>query len=206
VKCIHSNCELDFGWYFDLGHRRQRSVIISRPRVESPVLFCYTARNRSDSAMKIIFYQANFCAECGNAMKPRLSFVPRYFCDECSAQMSVRNLFKPAAALLLCLTIVIFAINRTRQQEPNAPPTVRRSISDDSASPVQARDTLTKRNPIPNPPPVEHAICGARTKKGTPCRHLVSPGERCAQHRGMASMLEPASSEHASAKDPKPGR
>jgi hypothetical protein len=33
-------------------------------------------------------------------------------------------------------------------------------------------------------------ICGARTKKGTPCRRRVhAAGERCFQHKGMAAML-----------------
>jgi hypothetical protein len=33
-------------------------------------------------------------------------------------------------------------------------------------------------------------ICGARTKKGTPChRRVHTAGERCFQHKGMPSML-----------------
>jgi hypothetical protein len=33
-------------------------------------------------------------------------------------------------------------------------------------------------------------ICGARTKKGTPCRRRVhAAGERCYQHKGMAAMV-----------------
>jgi hypothetical protein len=35
-------------------------------------------------------------------------------------------------------------------------------------------------------------ICGARTKKGTPCRRRVHvAGERCFQHKGMAAMVPP---------------
>jgi hypothetical protein len=34
------------------------------------------------------------------------------------------------------------------------------------------------------------AICGARTKRGTPCRHRVLEGQRCAQHQGLPSMLD----------------
>jgi hypothetical protein len=61
---------------------------------------------------------------------------------------------------------------------------------------VSALDTVTNRNPEPKPDVEAHNVgsprvmCGARTKKGRPCRHLVPPGERCAQHRGMASLLE----------------
>jgi hypothetical protein len=33
-------------------------------------------------------------------------------------------------------------------------------------------------------------ICGARTKKGTPCHRRVHvPGERCFQHKGLPSLL-----------------
>ncbi|MFN2578939.1 MAG: hypothetical protein ABR607_14760 [Pyrinomonadaceae bacterium] len=33
-------------------------------------------------------------------------------------------------------------------------------------------------------------ICGARTKKGTPCRRRVhAAGDRCFQHKGMPAML-----------------
>src|ERR671936_317878 len=63
-----------------------RGAMIRRPGVMSPDM-CYTGRERANwgkHAMKIVFYQANFCAECGNPMKPRFSLGPRYFCDECA--------------------------------------------------------------------------------------------------------------------------
>ena len=145
--------------------------------------------------MKIIFYQANFCAECGNAMKPRFSLGPRYFCAECEAQMGRRNYFKTVAGLLLCATLAVFALNRTQPPNPNG-----RSNDD---SPVSARDTVTTRKPEPGPETVERVPCGARTKKGTPCKRLVSPGQRCAQHRGMPSVLETTPGKAASAKDEK---
>jgi hypothetical protein len=153
--------------------------------------------------MKIIFYQANFCAECGNAMKPRFSLGPRYFCEECDAQMGRRNYFKSVAGLLLCATLAVFALNRTFTpgpggQAPNAQPN-----AGASTPAVSARDTLTARNLEPKPEAVERAMCGARTKKGTPCRHLVPPGQRCAQHRGMASLLEKPPGKASSASDKK---
>src|SRR5262245_63993469 len=96
--------------------------------------------------MKIIFYQANFCAECGNAMKPRFSLGPRYFCSECEAQMGRRNYFKSVAGLLLCGTLAVFALNRTLAPGPNARPD-----AGASTPAVSARDTVTARNPEPNP-------------------------------------------------------
>ena len=35
-------------------------------------------------------------------------------------------------------------------------------------------------------------ICGARTKKGTPCQRRVRGPGRCWQHRGKAPMLPPS--------------
>jgi hypothetical protein len=140
--------------------------------------------------MKIIFYQANFCAECGNAMKPRFSLGPRYFCDECRAQMGRRNYFKSVAGLLFCATLAVFALNRTLPPSQNSQSLNIQSNAGASISTVSALDTVTNRNAEPTPETVERVMCGARTKKGRPCRRLVPPGERCAQHRGMASLLE----------------
>ena len=148
--------------------------------------------NRSGPAMKIIFYQANFCAECGNAMKPRFSLGPRYFCDECATQLGRWNYLKPVAGLLLCGAMAVFALNSAQPPNPNA------RLSSD-ASTVSARDTLTTRNAEPEPEAVERVLCGARTRKGTPCKRLVLPGRRCAQHRGMASLLETKSAPSNSA-------
>jgi hypothetical protein len=148
--------------------------------------------------MKIIFYQANFCAECGNPMKPRFSLGPRYFCDECEAQMGRRNYYKSVAGLLLCATLAAFALNRALSPSPNVPSNAGASIPM-----VSARDTVTTPKPELKPEPVERVLCGARTKKGAPCRRLVLPGQRCAQHRGMASLLEKTPGKPAPEKDKK---
>ncbi|HEY7179870.1 MAG TPA: hypothetical protein VIC84_00560 [Blastocatellia bacterium] len=140
--------------------------------------------------MKVVFYQANFCAECGNPMKPRFSLGPRYFCDECAAQMGRRSYFKPVAGLLLCATLAVFALNGTLHPSPNGQsPNIQSNVGSSTPA-VSARDTLTARSPEPSSETVERVMCGARTKKGTPCRHLVPRGQRCPQHRGMPSMLE----------------
>jgi hypothetical protein len=155
--------------------------------------------------MKIVFYQANFCAECGNALKPRFSLGPSYFCGECAPQVGRRNYFKSVAGLLLCATLAAFALNRTPRPCPNGQSPNNRSNAGASTSAVSARDTVTTRNPEPKPEAVERVMCGARTKKGTPCRRLVPPGQRCAQHRGMASLLEPTPGKDASAKQGRRG-
>jgi hypothetical protein len=140
--------------------------------------------------MKIIFYQANFCAECGNAMKPRFSLGPRYFCDECEAQMGRRNYLKSVAGLLLCATLAVFALNRTLKPGPNGQSLSNQSNAGASTPSVSASDTVTTRKLELKPEAEERVLCGARTKKGTPCKRLVLTGRRCAQHRGLASLLE----------------
>ncbi|MCG3164215.1 MAG: hypothetical protein JMDDDDMK_05701 [Acidobacteria bacterium] len=195
-------CLIVLGFDFDCGPPRKddKPELVGSPeslaRFRERVIL--RADSRSGQAMRIIFYQANFCAECGNAMKPRFSWRPRYFCDECEAQMGRRSYFKPAAGLLLCATLAVFALNRTRPpDQPN---------SDNQTSFVSARDTVTTRKSEPETATVERVLCGARTKKGTPCKRLVLPGQRCSQHRGMSSLLEKASGRAAPADDAKIAR
>jgi len=129
-----------------------------------------------------IFYQANFCAECGNALESRRGWRPCYFCDYCAAQMRRRRAMTPL--LLLTGLLVVSFLLVEREHSPAQPGQI-------SASPaVSAKDASPKQNPSPQAPIQERVFCGARTKKGTPCRHLVHPGQRCAQHHGMPSMIE----------------
>ncbi|MDT7604401.1 MAG: hypothetical protein QOF61_2398 [Acidobacteriota bacterium] len=44
---------------------------------------------------------------------------------------------------------------------------------------------------LPTDPDEVVSICGARTKKGTPCQRRVRGTGRCWQHRGMPAMLPP---------------
>jgi hypothetical protein len=136
--------------------------------------------------MKIYFYQANFCAECGNTMKPRFSWGPRYFCDECTKQMGRGSHVQAILALLFGATLVVTALNRTEPPRPAAP-------AAPVAASVSAHDATAVQQPAFKTEAPARTLCGARTKKGTPCKHLAPPGRRCAQHRGMSSMLDPPS-------------
>src|SRR2546422_9305166 len=118
---------------------------------ESSFVLLYCAQ----TSMKIIFYQANFCAECGNAMKLRFSLGPRYFCNECEAQMGRRNYFKSVAGLLLCGTLAVFALNKTLTSGPNGQSPNGQLNAGASTPAVSARDTMTTRNPEPKTEAVE---------------------------------------------------
>lgn len=136
--------------------------------------------------MKLYFYQANFCAECGNEMKPRAGWGPRYFCDECSLQMGRTHPVKWLLAVVLGSTLLVSALHRSDRVPP-----VARNASVSAIDATARREAADAVAAAPAAAP-ERTTCGARTKKGTPCKHITPPGERCAQHRGMASMLEPA--------------
>jgi hypothetical protein len=124
-----------------------------------------------------------------------------YFCDECEAQMGRRTFFKSVAGLLLCATLAAFALNRALSPSPNIP-----SNGVASTPIVSARDTVTTPKPELKPELAERALCGARTRKGTPCKRLTPPGQRCAQHRGMKSLLEKTPGTPAPAMDKKTGQ
>jgi hypothetical protein len=62
----------------------------------------------------------------------------------------------------------------------------------DSARAANQLDSIKPNAETLNPPPADDNtyICGARTKKGTPChRRVHAAGERCFQHKGMPSLL-----------------
>jgi len=134
--------------------------------------------------MRQIFYQANFCAECGNALKAQPGWRPRYFCATCAQQQRQRSLSYQLGLPLVLLGGMIgwtfFGTPSTPTPANPAPPTV-------TALDATAQTQLPLPAPTPEP---ATAFCGARTKRGTPCRRLVQPGQRCAQHRGQASLIE----------------
>ncbi len=143
---------------------------------------------RGASAMRRFFYQANFCAECGNALRQSRAWWPRYFCGVCARQMqrrsSVWRWFAPFGLLLAILSL-IFATRDGGKSAWSGPVSL-------PIAPVSAFDAAAQ----PNTPPVvaeqqdaQRVLCGARTRRGTPCRRLVQPGQRCPQHLGQPSML-----------------
>jgi hypothetical protein len=133
--------------------------------------------------MPSIFYQANFCAECGNMLEPRQNRLPRYFCDDCAARRKRHGYVTPFT-LLAGLLVIAYVFN---ERHPSVPLDRAQMIAAPAA--VSARDATPKQSLLPPPEDQEPVLCGARTKKGRPCRRMVLPGRRCAQHRGMPSIL-----------------
>ena len=131
--------------------------------------------------MRSPFYQGNFCSECGNRLTARFSLRPRHFCDECATRLRQRNYLSPLAILLLIGSVAVFAFSYKTVPPPTQPPY--------SNAPVSAEDTIVNRSLKPVIVVESKVLCGARTRRGKPCRRLVNSGQRCAQHKGMPSML-----------------
>ena len=147
-------------------------------------------------------YQPNFCAECGTKLL-RLRWhlwTSRRFCNDCARRLWKARLTQ---ALLASLGLVSAGYVAGRARRPTPPPLIieRRSDSplNDKEEPgrtalrpatTQSSVNSTEANNS-SPATVEEAVylCGARTKKGTPCSRRVHGPVRCWQHKGMPAML-----------------
>lgn len=161
-------------------------------------------------------YKPNFCAECGGRVA-RLGWrvwTSRRFCEGCEGRFRRGRIARPFA---LCLLLVGAGFILGRAVRPQPPPLViergasnlraadasQVSTAGKSAGASKEANALTDaRVPAygadgteterPTDPEEIVSICGARTKKGTPCSRRVRGVGRCWQHRGKGAML-PAS-------------
>lgn len=132
--------------------------------------------------MPIFFYRANFCAECGNRLG-RISLWNRlkqgsYLCTDCANHLHRQPYLLP----VLCLiggALIVFGFNLRKTNTSSQPLSLA----------VSAYDTSLQLKPNSPGATIEYDFCGARTKKGTPCKHRVPKGQRCTQHQGQPSML-----------------
>jgi hypothetical protein len=131
--------------------------------------------------MRALFYQANFCAECGNRLGGRRWWQHGCFCADCEARRGNRRYLLPVA-FAVCGLVIGLGLGSRRETALD-----RMTLLGSAAPPsVSAEDAAVKLRPAR----VEQmATCGARTRRGAPCRHRTPAGQRCAQHRGQPSML-----------------
>jgi len=132
-------------------------------------------------------YRPNFCAECGKKLL-RLHWrvwTSRKFCDACASRLRRKRL-PPILLTILALFAAGFVVGRSRR--PAAPPLIIQRRADSPLSDGGAAQPIKPGSP---PVPAVEAvyICGARTKKGTPCSRRVHGPVRCWQHKGMPAML-----------------
>lgn len=145
-------------------------------------------------------HRPNFCSDCG-AKILRLHWhfwTSRRFCSECA-----RRLLKARLTPALTATLGLFATGYVagRVQRPAPPPLIieRRSDSPLNDPRTQSSTLRAATDGAINPPAIVTSspatadeivyLCGARTKKGTPCSRRVHGPVRCWQHMGMPTML-----------------
>ncbi|HYY98284.1 MAG TPA: hypothetical protein VE642_06820 [Pyrinomonadaceae bacterium] len=161
-------------------------------------------------------YRPNFCCECGERVERARWRVwdSRRFCDACGRRFRRSRLYAPLAlsAALACASFLAGRASRptqpaavfergalldlTRLPAPDSA-RAREARRDASATPTPARQEPAygpdgAANERPTDPAEVVYICGARTKKGTPCSRRVRGPGRCWQHRGMPAILPPS--------------
>ena len=130
----------------------------------------------------MIFYQSNFCPECGNETENRAWWRNRYFCDYCATRLRKKVDLAVFAILLIGVSSACTAGLMIFKRKPDA-------IQCSPSGPplVSAQETVLRLKPAVSVSPAGNFVCGAKTKKGTPCQRKVArEGERCFQHQGIA--------------------
>ena len=150
-------------------------------------------------------YKPNFCAECGaQIVRARWHFwTSRRFCTDCGRLLRKSRFAAPLIAAVVLFSLGLVVGRSARQAPPplvvnqgqttGLPATEKRSergTGDTSKSETSygPDGTATER---PTDAREVVSICGARTKKGTPCSRRVRGTGRCWQHKGMPAMLPP---------------
>ena len=145
-------------------------------------------------------YRPNFCVECGERLTRRgwRALIRARFCPDCDSRLG-RSVHAKTITIIVIVAAAAFATGRYLRP-PGPPLIIQRAVNSPlSDLPQNLNDSTrlagdsTKPNlesPHPTAPDDKIYICGARTKKGTPChRRVHAAGERCFQHKGMPSLL-----------------
>ena len=123
-------------------------------------------------------YRPNFCSECGDSIV-RLRWrvwTSRRFCDKCFSRF-VRTHWLKRVLVTIALVFLGLLIGRgCRRERP--PLVIERTVSTPAQATPQAPVTIEQLY-----------MCGARTKKGTPCSRRVHGPVRCWQHRDVSSII-----------------
>lgn len=144
--------------------------------------------------MPVLFYQSNFCPECGNRheqdQSKRRWLQHRYFCQPCAARLGHRWDWVPIAIAIGGLTLsALLYFGRRPVIVPQAAMLPTSHTTAMNLAPVSARDATAQLKPAVSMQSAATYRCGARTQKGSPCKHLVAAeGQRCFQHQGSPAM------------------
>jgi hypothetical protein len=145
---------------------------------------------------------ANFCLECGERIARKGWSAPlrRPFCSLCAKRVGGTVVFRP---VIILLVVSLAAFSFGRYLRPAPPPLLIQRSANSPLPDTPINYSVAERSAVKpaedkNVRPVtsvageEGYICGARTRKGTPCQRRVhAPGERCFQHKGLPAMVPP---------------
>jgi hypothetical protein len=161
------------------------------------------------STETLTMYTPNFCTECGERITyTRWHFwTSRRFCPLCAPRFRNARILLPILASVTLFTLGLGAGRALRpapppliieRRQPSAPSTQTAQLQSPSAntntgnSSAQAKPQPNAGDAIPERPadsPDIVSICGALTKKGTPCQRRVHGTGRCWQHKGMPAII-----------------
>jgi hypothetical protein len=140
----------------------------------------------------------NFCRNCGARLARQgwRVWMHGALCDDCARRPGVNTRSRTIIVIGL-LAAAAFAFGRYLR--PSAPPLIIQRLANSplSDAPLDLNSiarggTGTSGSNGPSMSADDEAtyICGARTKKGAPCRRRVHvAGERCYQHKGRTAMV-----------------
>ena len=140
-----------------------------------------TPEERILTVSLLTIYRPNFCSECGSKIiRLRWHFwTSRKYCDRCVRRFRKEQVIQPIGVALIVILAGIL-IGRAMHKDP-PPIIINRTIASAETTPAAYPSTAA--------PSDEVYICGARTKKGTPCSRRVHGPTRCWQHKGLPAML-----------------
>jgi len=155
-------------------------------------------------------HRHNFCAECGArlARKGWRAWIGGPICDPCKLRLGKSGPVRSMAAVAI-IAIAAFALGRCLRPPP--PPLVVQRAANSPLSDLPTNFNATGKpatlkarsgaeaaqidddpSTLPSTGLSDDVIylCGARTRKGTPChRRVHAAGERCYQHQGKPAIL-----------------
>ena len=129
----------------------------------------------------LTFHRPNFCCACG-AKIIRLRWYPwtnRKFCNACDKQFRKEQFLQPLLILIALLLLGVVLGRATHSRQPTL--VIQRVAGPTTAASSQASTPMLVAEDV--------YICGAKTKKGTPCSRRVHGPVRCWQHKGLPAML-----------------
>lgn len=168
-----------------------------------------------------MLFRPKFCANCGEKIERTDwgILTSRRFCPVCESEFKGQDLI-PKVLVVGATLFGLFGFatylrsggNDVAAKQPKQvpaqlvakpePSTVANNLpvqqTNGTASMTASRQQQMPEQPATHDPPVQRTvatepayICGAETKKGTPCSRRVKGNVRCFQHQGMPAMLPP---------------